>query len=86
MRVEGEAAPWKGRGYFRQSTNGLFWTSMALQTHSLNALGTDGQPGDTVPSTVPLSCWKEPLGEDYSKTFHLAPGTNKAELPPKGWE
>lgn len=44
VRVEGDAV--ERAWAFHQGTNGLFWTSMTLQTHSPSALGTDGERGE----------------------------------------
>ena len=44
VRVEGDAV--ERAWALHQGTNGLFWTSMTLQTHSPSALGTDGERGE----------------------------------------
>lgn len=84
VRVEGDAV--ERAWVLHQGTNGLFWTSMALQTHSRNALGTDGEPGDTVPSTVLWFCWEgTTLGRTTAKPF-ICLGTHEVSrrAAPKG--
>ena len=44
VRVEGDAV--ERAWALHQGTNGLFWTSMTLQTHRPSALGTDGERGE----------------------------------------
>lgn len=46
VRVEGDAV--ERAWALHQGTNGLFWTSMTLQTHSPSALGTDGERGESL--------------------------------------
>ena len=86
MRVEGDAV--ERAWALHQDTNGLFWTSMALQTHSRSALGTDGEPGEIVPSTVLWFCWEgTALGRTKAKPFiYLGTHEVSRRAAPKGWE
>lgn len=87
VRVEGDAV--ERAWVLRQSTNGLFWTSMALQTHSRNALGCDGRKArGYCPFYCPLVLLKELPWGGLQQNLSSASARTKCckELPPKGWE